>query len=231
LKNSYRRLLLYPSLFAGYLYLESYYFDTNIELFCGASETIRRIKEKIPSLHEKYIQTFYLPYRFMQIIFVNRFESPPHLDTFFEKMHLPDGDVLDVEWVENEDELKKTNKIALLFTSVNGCNGCIYSRHTLRALRDSGYRVALMHYRHMYILEGDPKPNHFMSFQHTNDVDFFVKTIHERYPDAPIHLVGLSMGGNMAIRWHAKNNVKVNSNKDFRLYQRDCHCWDSTKPV
>ena len=63
------------------------------------------------------------------------------------------------------------------------------------ALYKAGYRTVFSHWRHARLGPEYPKPKRFHSYTHTEDIDALVKHVHECYPDAPIYLVGLSMGG------------------------------------
>ena len=47
-----------------------------------------------------------------------------------------------------------------------------------------------------------------MDFTSVEDLDTVVKHIHDRYPQAPIYLVGFSMGAIMALRWLAEQKGK-----------------------
>lgn len=74
------------------------------------------------------------------------------------------------------------------------------------ALYKAGYRTVFSHWRNAR-LDKNPKPKSFNSFTNTEDVNAFIQHVHHCYPDAPIYLVGMSMGGQMMIRWAAENPV------------------------
>lgn len=98
---------------------------------------------------------------------------------------------------------------------MSGANNDTYSKHTLEQLYKTGFRTVFAHWKHAKLNkemdlgeEDDEKIKGFMSFADLGDIDQLVDYVHNIYPDAPIYLVGMSMGGNMWLRWAAENKVK-----------------------
>lgn len=87
-----------------------------------------------------------------------------------------------------------------------------FFRHTLEILLKNGYRPVFGHWRHMYLGDeveaGDP--NHFMSFTDLHDAEELVNYIHKKHPKADLYLAGMSMGGNVWLRWASASKSKVN---------------------
>lgn len=54
------------------------------------------------------------------------------------------------------------------------------------------------------------KPKTFHTFEEIDDLSRAIEYVHKTFPEAPVSLVGLSMGGNNIVRWLARNKVKKN---------------------
>jgi predicted alpha/beta-fold hydrolase len=100
--------------------------------------------------------------------------------------------------------------ISIILGSINGANGGTYSRHTVEALQNNNHLVVFSHWRNCNWCE-DREPRSFQTFTDTEDVDALIQHVHSKFPKANIFLVGMSMGGQMMLRWTAKNNVSSNS--------------------
>ena len=161
----------------------------------------------------------YLPLRFMQMILAAKVEKPPYIKTSLEQLILADGDFIDMEWTGVHERSaiysqEEEHRIALVWGNVNGSNNDTYSRHTIEELYRSGFRTAFVHYRNAR-LASKPEPNNFMTYTNQDDMHEVIKYVHEKYPKARIYLVGMSMGGNMCVRYlenHKKEKVKIKNN-------------------
>ena len=104
-------------------------------------------------------------------------------------------------------EIPEKVKIALIFGPMTGGKTDTHSRHTIEQMYKSGFRTVYAHWRNTTGDEDGDEPKSLLDFTSTEEVDQVIKHIHEQYPEAPIYLVGLSLGGNMVLRWAAENTV------------------------
>ena len=117
-----------------------------------------------------------------------------HIETRAEELILPDGDFIDLIWAGDE------NKPVVIF--LHGLEGSInsnYIRSTMEHLAMNGWQTLLMHYRGC-----SGRPNKFTkaySAGYSEDLQFLITTITERYPDHSVGIIGFSLGGNVALRF------------------------------
>ncbi len=111
-----------------------------------------------------------------------------------ERIELPDGDFLRVDWV-NE---KSSGPIVIVLPGLQGDIDSAYVRGILRQCESRGWRGLAMNYR------GHGEPNRFKESYHcgmTTDLDFLVRRIIAQEPGVTIGLVGYSVGANICLRW------------------------------
>lgn len=117
---------------------------------------------------------------------------------------------LKIEWsgvhVTSEDKDQEKVKIAIVLGSMNGANNDTYSRHTVEQLYKTGFRTVFAHWKHAK-LDSNSDIKGIMSFTDLSDIEELVDYVHELYPKAPVYLVGMSMGGNIWLRYAAKHKV------------------------
>lgn len=137
--------------------------------------------------------------------------SNPHLQTIWptvwrnnnvkslqlerERLELPDGDFLDLDWSGK----KLTGPIVMILHGFEGSIDSHYSRGMLQAINQRGWRGLFMHFRGC---SGEPNrlPRGYHSGE-TSDVDYVVKTLLAREPKAEIAAIGYSLGGNVLLKW------------------------------
>jgi len=134
----------------------------------------------------------------------------PHLQTlwpvFFrrrrpplrrERLELPDGDFVDLDWTLND-----SGPIVILFHGLEGGSKSHYARAMLDVLPRHGLRAVLMHFRGC-----SGEPNRLARAYHsgdTGDIDHLVRTLRTREPHTPLAAVGYSLGGNALLKWLAE---------------------------
>lgn len=111
-----------------------------------------------------------------------------------ERLELPDGDFVDLDWT-----LNATGPIVILLHGLEGGSRSHYARSMLDALPRHGLRGVLMHFRGC---SGEPNrlPRAYHSGE-TGDLNFLVTTLRERQPDTALAAVGYSLGGNVLLKW------------------------------
>jgi predicted alpha/beta-fold hydrolase len=111
-----------------------------------------------------------------------------------ERLDLPDGDFVDLDWTLNE-----SGPIVILFHGLEGSSRSHYARGMLSALPRLGMRAVLMHFRGC-----SGEPNRLARAYHsgdTGDIDFLVRSLKAREPNTPLAAVGYSLGGNALLKW------------------------------
>ncbi len=114
-----------------------------------------------------------------------------------ERLELPDGDFLDLAWANNG-----LGADAPLVIFLHGLGGSVHSSYVsgqLRAFNRRGWRAVLMHFR-----GASREPNRLPRAYHsgdTADLDYVLHVLHQREPQTPKAIVGISLGGNVLLKW------------------------------
>ncbi|MCU0936006.1 MAG: hydrolase [Gammaproteobacteria bacterium] len=150
----------------------------------------------------------------------------PRLGLRRERVELPDGDFLDLDWVapaagpagsrgadpERVDVSARgawggTGRarpaerapVVLVLHGLEGSSDSHYARGLLAAVRDRGWTGVLMHFRGC---SGEPNrlPRSYHSGE-TGDTAYVVSLLRGRLPGRPLAVVGYSLGGNVLLKW------------------------------
>lgn len=119
-----------------------------------------------------------------------------------ERLELPDGDFLDLEWAGK-------NESGPLIIVLHGFEGSIdshYARGMLQSIRKQGWRGVFMHFRGC---SGEPNrlPRGYHSGE-TGDLDYLVRVLQRREHGTPMAAVGYSLGGNVLLKWLGETGDK-----------------------
>lgn len=112
-----------------------------------------------------------------------------------ERLHTPDDDFLDIEWTADPGD---DAPVVLVMHGLEGSARRRYMRNMCRELVRAGMHVAALNFRGC---SGEPNrlPHYYHSGK-TDDPDFVLRTLRERYPDRRIAALGFSLGGNVLLK-------------------------------
>jgi uncharacterized protein len=136
----------------------------------------------------------WLQNRHLQTIVPNVLYPRPPLKTRRERLELPDGDFVDVDWT-----LGKTGPIVIVLHGLEGSVKSRYATRIMHRLHAMGLRGALPHFRGC-----SGEPNRLSIGYHsgfTQDLEYFTNLIVQREPQTQIAAVGYSLGGNVLLKW------------------------------
>lgn len=114
-----------------------------------------------------------------------------------ERLELPDGDFIDLAWATGD--LPDNSPLIVI---LHGLGGGVQSRYVsgfMHAFNKAGWRAVLMHFR-----GASHEPNRLPRAYHsgdTGDVDYLLQTLNTREPDTQKAIVGVSLGGNVLLKW------------------------------
>ncbi len=120
----------------------------------------------------------------------------PSLPCRRERWDTPDGDFIDLL------RLDAAAADAPVFLLLHGLEGSIRSHYiapTLALAHERGWHANLLFFRGC---SGEPN-RHLLSYHsgYTADLAFVVERLREERPDSPIVLAGVSLGGNVVLKW------------------------------
>ena len=113
-----------------------------------------------------------------------------------ERVELPDGDFLDLDWHGRDSG---SAPLVLLLHGLEGSSKSPYAWGMLAAFRRVGWPAVVMHFRGC-----GGEPNRLARCYHsgeTRDLDWIVDELGRRFPDRPLFAAGVSLGGNVLLKW------------------------------
>jgi uncharacterized protein len=115
-----------------------------------------------------------------------------------ERLSTPDGDFVDLDWLDPEVTAPRVPRLLVLH-GLEGSSHSHYVSGLLRTGRAAGWRGVALNFRSC-----SGELNHLPRFYHsgeTGDLDWVVRTLVAREPGVPIGVVGVSLGGNVLLKW------------------------------
>ena len=122
-----------------------------------------------------------------------------------ERFELPDGDFVDLAWAVNG--VANDAPLVILLHGLGGNVHSTYVAGLLQAFNHSGWRAVLMHFR-----GASDEPNRLPRAYHsgdTGDLDCLLHALAEREPDTKKAAVGVSLGGNVLLKWLGENESQT----------------------
>ncbi len=138
----------------------------------------------------------WLPGGHLQTIYTSQFLRGPDISYRRERWEWPDGDFVDADWVDAE---QPDAPIVVLFHGLEGSSQSFYARELMATVRDKGWRGVVPHFRGC---SGEPNrlPRAYFAGD-TAEIEAMLRRVKSAFPDAPIHAVGVSLGGNAMLKW------------------------------
>jgi len=126
-----------------------------------------------------------------------------------ERIDLPDGDFIDLSW--STADLAHDTPLIIILHGLCGCIDSSYVARFMQAFNVKGWRAVLMEFR-----GAGKEPNRLPRAYHsgeTGDLDYVVRTIDQREPNTKKGIVGVSLGGNILLKWlgelGAQNHIEA----------------------
>ncbi len=149
---------------------------------------------------------WWLPSAHAQTIYPSLFRRIQSPVNKWERIELPDGDFVDTAWVT--EGLSSTSPLVILLHGLGGNIHSSYIGGLMQACKQKGWRTVLMHFRGASF-----EPNRFARAYHsgdTSDFDFFLKKIVQQEPSTKKAAIGISLGGNVLLKWLGENALSGN---------------------
>ncbi len=152
----------------------------------------------MPLIAGDYRAPRWLPGGHAQTIVPARVLPAPRVRYRRETWDAPDGDFIDVDHALPAPAAPDA-PVLLLFHGLEGGSRSHYARAMMRVAADAGWRALVAHFRGC-----GGRPNRLPRAYHSGDsgeVDWILRRAQVRWPAAPLHAVGVSLGGNALARW------------------------------
>ncbi len=154
----------------------------------------------MPILPSSYRAPAHLRGGHLQTIYPALFRRVPRITRLRERLELPDGDFLDLDWAADG-----RNRLAILSHGLEASSGAPYIQGMAAALRRRGWDVLAWNYRGC-----SGEPNRLLPFYHSGasgDLHHVVRHALAVHPAARIDLIGFSLGGNMTLKYLGEREV------------------------
>ncbi|MGB8339656.1 MAG: hydrolase [Burkholderiales bacterium] len=137
----------------------------------------------------------WLPGGQAQTLYAYLVTGRPNLIYRRQRWDTPDGDFIDVDWMDG----KADAPLVVLFHGLEGSSQSPYALHLMRAVQQKGCRGAVVHFRGC-----SGELNRLPRAYHSGDsaeIDWILRRMKITAADAPIYAVGVSLGGNALLKW------------------------------
>lgn len=154
------------------------------------------IQSPLSCAHEDYAAPGWLPGGHLQTIYTSLFLRGPDVIYRRERWEWPDGDFVDADWMDAHDSHAP---IVILFHGLEGSSQSHYARDLMAAVSARGWRGVVPHFRGC---SGEPNrlPRAYFAGD-TAEIQAMIARVKATYPNAPIYVVGVSLGGNALLKW------------------------------
>jgi hypothetical protein len=132
--------------------------------------------------------------RHVQTVVPNVFFGIPKVELRRERVELPDGDFIDVDWT--------TGTSGPIVIVLHGLEGSIRSRYAcniMQQIHALGFRGAFPYFRGCSGMPNRLPIGYHSGF--TQDLEYFSGLLKQREPNTPLAAVGYSLGGNVLLKW------------------------------
>lgn len=131
----------------------------------------------------------------LQTIYGALLAPAPRLPMRRERWDTPDGDFVDVDFVDGPPQAPWVH----LFHGLEGSSHSPYARMLMAHVRRRGWRGSVLHFRGC-----SGEPNRLPRAYHSGDteeIDWSLRRMRARAGAAPFHVAGVSLGGNAFAKW------------------------------
>lgn len=142
-----------------------------------------------------YRAPWWLPGGHLQTLYAYFFVRKPRIVYRRERWELPDGDFLDLDWIDGPGD----SPLVVLFHGLEGNARGHYARALMRGVQQRVWRGVVVNFRGC-----SGVPNRLPRAYHSGDSEEIQRVLHRLRPlagDAPFYAVGVSLGGNALLKW------------------------------
>jgi predicted alpha/beta-fold hydrolase len=152
----------------------------------------------IAAIPPPYAAPRWLPGGHAQTIYAALAAPRPAVTYRRERWDTPDGDFIDLDWLDGS-LLPPRSPLVVLFHGLEGGSRSHYALALMAALQRTAWCGVVVHFRGC-----SGEPNRLPRAYHTGDsgeIDWVLRRLKALRPGAPLHAVGVSLGGNALLKW------------------------------
>jgi len=143
-----------------------------------------------------YRAPWWLPGGHLQTIYARGLARSYAVSYRRERWDTPDHDFIDLDWV---DHASNGGRLIVLFHGLEGYSQSHYARSLMAKATELGWRGVVPHFRGC-----SGEANRLLRSYHSGDsqeIDWILRRIKTKNPHSDIYAVGISIGGNMLLKW------------------------------
>ncbi len=144
-----------------------------------------------------YRAPWWLPGGNLQTLYPVLVAAQPQVTWRRTRWNTPDGDFIDLDWTA-EPAAAAAPKL-VLFHGLEGSSRSHYARALMHAAVSRGWQGVVVHFRGC-----SGEPNRLPRAYHSGDsceIDWILHRLREECGSAPLHVAGVSLGGNALLKW------------------------------
>ncbi|CAL2277155.1 unnamed protein product [Prunus armeniaca] len=177
------------------------------------------VVSKCRILHARYLATPWLSSPHFQTVFLSFFGRPPAFSYRRKLFNLSDGGTVALDWLLSSDvsggvfstnnTIPKgdTTPIVLVIPGLTSDSDAAYIKHLAFNTAKKGWNVVVSNHRGLGGIS--VTSDCFYNAGWTEDLRTVVSNLHDEYPNAPLFLVGLSIGANILVKYLGEDGDKV----------------------
>jgi predicted alpha/beta-fold hydrolase len=143
----------------------------------------------------RFVPAWWLPHAHPQTIYASLFARAPRPVLRRERWDTPDGDFVDVDFIDGPEGSPWVH----LYHGLEGSSKSPYARNLMAHVQARGWRGSVLHFRGC-----SGEPNLLPRAYHSGDseeVDWSLRRLRERIGSTPLYVAGVSLGGNAFAKW------------------------------
>lgn len=147
---------------------------------------------------------WWLPGPHLQSVYDRLIRRGPRVAMRRETWETSDGDTLEIDRVDGPSG----SPLLLGLHGLEGCSRSLYMQGMMHRARDRGWRGLVLNFRSCAPHPGRPRREYVMNRSarmyhsgETSDLDWVVRRLRDEEPDVPLVAVGVSLGGNVLLKW------------------------------
>ncbi|KAL3843673.1 hypothetical protein ACJIZ3_001076 [Penstemon smallii] len=188
--------------------------------FNPSSQLYRDVVSKCKILHGRFLSTPWLCSPHLQTVFVHFLGNSPAVKYRRQIFTTSDGGTIALDWVINADVKKPAiqmnnavqdaadrNPILLIIPGLSSASDSSYIKHLAFKIAKHGWNVVVSNHRGIggVAITSDC----FYSGGWTEDARSVVDHLHRQYPEAPLFVVGTSIGANILVKYLGEDGINV----------------------
>jgi len=141
----------------------------------------------------------WLPGGHLQTLYAPLFALRPGVAYRRERWDTPDGDFIDLDWLDEDRGTADSRPLVALFHGLEGGSSSHYAAALMMALRDMDWRGVVVHFRGC-----SGEINRLRRAYHSGDsaeIDWVLRRLKRQHAAADLFAVGVSLGGNALLKW------------------------------